>query len=148
MSLKLHKIMFTHFSQKDSRDGIHSYVIANDESQVLEVMSNFIYFEDWEQDGDEGDVSPCRTWWEENPNEVQRATDMGLTVHPVEWGDDEGKPDWVSGPKVTLCKWWRGDPTEPSDLYYGWTTWRWDQGTPISEEEAKVLVATGVASRL
>lgn len=149
--MKLHQVSFTHYSQKDSETGILSWVVAEEDEQVLQFLigDDHLYgWSGWERDGDEGEVGPVNDWWDENPGEVARAESLGLTVHLCDWGDREGKPDWVSGPLTQVIRWWRGDPREVSNLYYGATQVHWDAGKEISIEEAEVLIRLGVATDL
>jgi len=145
--LKLHKITFCHYSQKDSKEGILRYVLAEDEEQVVQHLAeeDLISWEDWEADEDAGEVSPTGEWWDENPDALARAKTLGLTTHLCDWGDREGQPDWVEGKKTDVCRWWRGDPTDVSDLYYGATRIFWGAGKPISPSDAEVFTRLGIA---
>lgn len=145
--MRLHHITFTHYSQKDSETGTLSWVVAEDEEQVVQFLAGGAMpsFSNWERDGDEDEVSPVNSWWDENPGEADRARALGLTVHLCDWGERDGQPDWVSGPRADVARWWRGDPTEVSDLYYGATRVGWDAGVEVSESDVEVLVRLGIA---
>lgn len=150
MTLRLHKITFVHYSQKDSKEGISSYVIASDEEQVVQHLAGGALYswEDWERDGDEGEVEPIAEWWDDNPDAVDRAKALGLTVHMYDWGERLGQPNRVEGKKTDVVRWWRGEIDEVSDLYYGATQFYWDAGVPISNADAEVLVRLGIATDL
>ena len=144
--MKLHRVDVKHYSQKDSHTSIEGFVIADNEEEVLAWVPALCW-EDWESDGDEGSAGPGDEWWDKHPDEHARAEAMGLTVHLCDWGEREGQPDWVEGPKQILLRWWRGDSfDEVSDLYYGATQWDWDEGREITEDEAAVLIRLGVAT--
>lgn len=149
--LRLHKITFVHYSPKDSKEGILRYVVASDEEQVVQHLagSDLLYsWEDWERDGDEDSVEPMAEWWDDNPDAVDRAKTLGLTLHLYDWGDRIGQPNWVEGKKTDVVRWWRGDTTEVSDLYYGATRVYWDAGVAITPADAEVLTRLGIATDL
>jgi hypothetical protein len=141
--VKLHKVTLTHYSQKDSATATVSWLLADDEEQVIAWLcaSRGVYvpWEDWAADEDEGEVSPSDEWWAANPDAKDRAVALGLTL-PVE------KYDGVTGPKTALLRWWRGDFDEPTDLYYGATDYAWDAGVEVTPEDAAVLLRLGVAA--
>ncbi len=145
--MRLYKVKVTHWSPKDSHTSIEGFVVATNEEQVIEWIPNLDGWEDWEAD-EVGEVYPSESWWKEHSSEADRARSMGLTVELCDWGEREGKPEAVMGLKTILLRWWRGDFEEVSDLHYGATQWKWDEGKPISADDAAVLVGCGVAVSL
>ena len=143
--MRLHTIRVKHCAQRGSHTAVETYLLANDEEEVVSWLRDSTCLEDWERDGDEGEVGPTGEWWDDNPEEADRAREMGLTIHLYDWGDREGQPDWVEGPKAQVFRWWRGDFDEPTDLYYGATIWSWDRGLEITQADAEVLLRLGIA---
>ena len=144
--MKLYRVGVRHYSQKDKHRSIERFLVAETEEQVLEWItgSHCTTWEDEEWKTDNGKVGPSNDWWDEHPGEADRARAMGLTVHLCDWGDREGTPEWIEGPKAALLRWWRGEIDDP----YGCTQFDWDGGRRITSEDAAVLVAHEVAIQL
>lgn len=119
--LKLHKIMFKHFSPKDSEEGIRTYVIAVDEKTILQYVNNLT-----------GGV------WADRMRE-----DGPLDIH-----DEDYEVIGTETVEEHLLR-FRGEIEDPdadvSDTYYGVTHWGWDEGVAISDEDAAVLLRLGIA---
>lgn len=113
--MNLYEIKFTHYSPKDSKEGIVCYLTAKDDEQVYEWMKEGIEnftghehhtnYEDSESDGDTLDDKPFK----ESIIESQGCAN--------------------------------NDYVEVSDLYYGATLYRWKLvKEDISQSEIDVLV--------
>ena len=137
--MNLYRIYFCHYSQKDSREGTETYLIAESDEQVMEWLSEQAGWEEIE-DTDTSSVSPTETWWEEHPEKKEQAEALGLKVDP-EYGD-------VEGPKKALILWWNGEVDSTSELYYGCTQWYWELIGEIDDEQrAESLIDLGIAMR-
>jgi len=142
-ALSLFRVYSVHYSPKDSKLGTDFYLVASDEEQVWERVQGLIHDpDDWDEDDDQSEVHPDENWWAANPDAVERAQALGLTVHDSKWDD------WVSGDRVALYRWFRGDHTEVSDTYYGATRYFWTAGLPLDAADACVLVRLELAENL
>ena len=47
--MKLYKIIFTHYSPKDSKTGIRTYIIANDDAQVMRLVDSKYCWGRWQE---------------------------------------------------------------------------------------------------
>ena len=141
--MNLYRIYFRHYSQKDSKRGTETFLLAESDEQVMAWMTEDTqeYFPGWEYltDEDTGCVYKGEDWLQEHPDMVDRAKAMGLTVD--EWGD-------IEGPMKTLILFNRGEVRDPTDLYYGETQWFWELvATDIIDEDAEVLERLGMLCR-
>jgi len=135
--MNLYHIGFCHYSSKDSREGIDTYLIAESDEQVMMWLSK----KAWPFLGDEDTGTLSKYFYERDfPDERERALALGLTIDP-EYGD-------VKGPKRALILLNRGDFEPPSDLYYGHTSWYWRPEGALSEQDAEVLIRLGIAQRV
>ena len=107
--MNLYKIMFEHFSQKDSQTGIKCFLLAEDDEQVYEwLKSDPRLGEDW--------ITTCYEDFEEE--------------------DEEGnfKERLIACQGEMFDEYY-----EPTDLYYGAIAYGWEAIGEWSEEYLKVL---------
>ena len=113
------RVMFTHFSQKDSKDGLLCVVMAPNEEALIAYLDkthNHGSWEDASNDEEEGSWSPAEPLTDE---EAARAEALGLTV--------DREYDSIEGPHAALLRFCHGDTfNEPTDLYYGFTHLFWE----------------------
>lgn len=113
--MKLYKIMFTHYSPKDTEDGIKGYVLAETEVKVMQYIDVTYRLGGW------SDADPLEVWDSKLEKLIERPF---LDKVMKERGD-----------------YWE----EVSDLHYGATQYEWDEGVEISNEDAAVLLRLKVA---
>lgn len=119
--MKLYAIEFRHYSQKDSREGIATYVLADDETTIRDRIDLKYRCGGWKDKDQDG---------------------------PVNIYDDDYE---IIGQETYLARMlrMRGDLNDPdhevTDLYYGATEWGWSDGQEISEALAADLVRLGIA---
>lgn len=136
------KLAFTHYSPKDSEDGVKAFLIVDtDEKLIAYIKKECIRcLDDYD---DEDSVYLCEDWLTTHPNAIDRAKQAGLTVES-EYGLTE-----ISGNKREIILALQGDTTfEAGDLYYGATQYDWSEQRVITDAEAEMLVNLGVATRI
>lgn len=131
-------LRFTHYSPKDSEDGLKELLLAESVEQALPYIDKeYLYDHLKDAEDDEAYHSVDDDWWEQHPGRKEEAVAMGLTVN--EYGS-------VEGPAHVMTRWWRGNSwKEASDAYYGVTHYDWDIAKPVTDEEAAVLLKLGLA---
>lgn len=124
--MKLHKILMRHYAPKDSKEAIVLYVIANNESEILERL-----------DADNGRYTYGA--WKEKDEDSEE---------PYEIYDDKYN---VIGTETYMEKMLRlrgeynDEDADSSDSYYGVTHYGWNEGVKISKEDADTLIRLGIA---
>jgi len=113
--MRLFKVTFMHYSQKDSAEGIKEYLLADTEHEVVEHIDVNHAWESW------SDRDPIDVWDEKLEKLIERPF---LDKILKERGD-----------------YWE----EVSDLYYGATQFGWEEGVEISDTDAEVLLRLGIA---
>ena len=115
--MKLFKVTFMHYSQKDSEEGIKGYVLAETEHEVmLHIDASYVY-DSWK--GSE----PIEVWDEKLEKLIERPfLDKIMKERGEYWQD-------------------------VSDLYYGATQHGWEEGVEISDADAEVLLRLGLAEK-
>jgi len=116
--MKLYTITLTHYSPKDAKSGIDCLLIAENDEQVYEWLkanraSSYKYAE---QDNDLYDIRSDQYPWD-----LIKAN-LTFKEKIIYWRGCSNDPD-----------------TELDDLYYGRTTWSWDEGQEIAEADIGVL---------
>lgn len=135
--MNLYRIYFRHYSQKDSKEGTSTYLIADNDEQVMAWLSEEAGW-DFLDDRDMDTLTEYFGTEFEKPGDRERAEALGLTIDP-EYGD-------VKGTKKALILFTRGETGIPSELYYGCTQWFWELAKEhIEQHEALVLTDLGLA---
>lgn len=121
--MKLYELLFRHYSQKDSEEGIICYLVANSDEEIYE----FIKSEPNIPDGTKWGRSIFNSW---------------------KYKDDKEDSSYEDGHKARLiecCGEMFDDYADISDLYYGLTNYGWKcVCEDISEEQIKILQNVGV----
>lgn len=119
--MKLYKILFRHYSPKDSKEGVKIYALAEDEASIRDRI----------------DATCCYGAWKEKEEDG-----------PVEIYSDDYKVIGQEDYLVRMLR-LRGEYNDPdhevTDLYYGATEWGWDEGQEITEVLASDLIRLGIA---
>jgi hypothetical protein len=127
--MNLYKIMFEHFSQKDSQKGILTYLAANSDSEVYEWLKSEPSSEDW------GSIYNNYNHKEED-NEVFNIYDNDFSII-----DQESFRDRM----IRLHGDMYDEEVELSDLYYGATLYGWTLVKEnISSDDIKIMRELGV----
>ena len=139
---RLFKVTVKHYAPKDSITATLCWLIAADEEAVIaHLIATEITgwdYDDWNEE--EGEIWVDDEYFEQNPGQRERAETLGLKVEADDYGAD------ISGSNSALLRWKRGDFDEYfSDAHYGITNRFWDEGQPIDDADAAVLVRVGVA---
>ena len=124
--MKLYKIIFTHYSPKDSQEGICTYVIANDDEQVMRLV----------------DEKYCWGAWKEKQQIMDEEGEM-LDIYDNHY-NTIGQETFLQ--RVLRYKGECNDPDlEPQDLFYGATYYGWEEtDSDITELSASVLLDLGI----
>lgn len=139
--MKLHKILIRHYSQKDSKEGIVTYVVADNEQEIfdrLDAKNGPYTYGGWRERSEDTD--------DENDDSETVRNDAGHEL--LEIYDDDYK---VIGRETYLERMLRlrgefnDDDAEVEDAYYGVTHYGWDEGVEIGNEDACVLLRLGIA---
>lgn len=121
--LKLYKLLFRHYSQKDSEEGIICYLVANSDEEIYE----FIKSEPNIPDGTKWGRSIFNSWKYKDDKE------------------DSSYEDEHKARLIKCCGEMFDDYADISDLYYGLTHYGWKcVCEDISEEQIKILQNVGV----
>ena len=137
MTASIYKVEFTHYAPKNSEEGIKTLLAAKDDLQVMRWIWRECMFGPSDSTlNAETEVCPSNKWWVEHPEERQRALDLGLEV------DDDMR--YVTGPYRDVMLWWRCDPTGPTELRYGHTTWGWERLGPATKANVAALTSLGL----
>lgn len=138
----LFTLRFTHYSQKDSATGIITYLIAHNDSEVVEyVGQKYPIIEDDQNDESEGFLYLEAEDVEKRPELLSSALALGLSVDKSYIDSYE-----ISGLSHLLTRWNKGDDwKEPADLYYGATFYNWRESKQITQNELDVLYKLGIA---
>ncbi|MEK4427680.1 hypothetical protein MHB54_00320 [Paenibacillus sp. FSL M7-0802] len=127
--MNLYKIMFEHFSQKDSQKGILTYLAANSDSEVYEWLKSEPPSEDW------GNIYNNYNH-KEKDNEVFDIYDNDFSIV-----DQESFRDRM----IRLHGDMYDEEVELSDLYYGATLYGWKAVKEnISFNDIKIMRDLGV----
>ncbi|KAF6620659.1 hypothetical protein HFE03_07980 [Paenibacillus sp. EKM102P] len=127
--MNLYKIMFEHFSQKDSQNGILTYLAANSDSEVYEWLKSEPYSESW------GNIFNNYNY-KEKDNEVFDIYDNDFSII-----DQESFRDRM----IRLHGDMYDEEVELSDLYYGATLYGWNLVREnISFNDIKIMRDLGV----
>lgn len=117
--MKLYKIIFTHYSPKDSKTGICTYAIANDDEQVLRVIDKKYCYGAWQERDEDLDDDYIQEYY----------NGERYLARMLRYKGECNDPD-----------------LEPQDLYYGATYYGWEEtDSDITELSASVLLDLGVA---
>lgn len=121
--LKLYELLFRHYSQKDSEEGVICYLVANSDEEIYE----FIKSEPNIPDGTKWGRSIFNSW---------------------KYKDEKEDISYEDGHKARLiecCGEMFDDYADISDLYYGLIHYGWKcVCEDISEEQIKILQNVGV----
>ncbi|MDY8021116.1 hypothetical protein [Paenibacillus polymyxa] len=127
--MKVYKIMFEHFSQKDSQKGILTYLAADSDSEVYEWLKSEPSSENW------GNIYNNYNHKEED-NEVFDIYDNDFSIV-----DQESFRDRM----IRLHGDMFDENVELSDLYYGATLYGWEVVKEnISFNDIKIMRDLGV----
>ncbi|MET3209658.1 UNVERIFIED_CONTAM: hypothetical protein ABIC26_002605 [Paenibacillus sp. PvR008] len=127
--MNLYKIMFEHFSQKDSQKGILTYLVANSDSEVYEWLKSEPSSEDW------GSIYNNYEY-KEKDNEVFDVYDNDFSIV-----DQESFRDRM----IRLNGDMYDEEVELSDLYYGATLYGWILVKEnIGSDDIKIMRELGV----
>lgn len=124
--MKLHKILLRHCSPKDQVEVTKLFVLANNEADILAQLD----------DDKKGFTFGA---WKERNDEAEEP----LEIHDEDYN--------VIGTETYLEKMLRlrgefnDEEASYEDAYYGVKHWGWDEGVPISDEDAAVLLRLAVA---
>jgi hypothetical protein len=121
--MKLHKIQIRHCAPKDCKESIVSYVLANNENQILSYIDKELLF---------------GTWSDRHVDSLE---------DPISITDNEGNTIGTELYKEKMLR-LRGEfndeDADYSDAYYGVTHYGWDEGITISNEEAETLIKLNI----
>ena len=119
----LYRILFVHYSQKDSKKGIATYVFAQSDEAIYEWLKS---------DPKIGkDYDPC-------------ISGSLLTC----WSDHE-EDDSEFKERIIECKGRMfDDEYEPTDLYYGDTEYGWEWISDVSDELKQSMIELNIAISL
>lgn len=121
--MKLYELLFRHYSQKDSEEGIICYLVANSDEEIYE----FIKSEPEIPDGTKWGRGIFNSW---------------------KYKDDKEDSSYEEEHKTRLiecCGEMFDDCADISDLYYGLTHYGWRcVCEDISEEQIKILQDVGI----
>jgi len=121
--LKLYELLFRHYSQKDSEEGIICYLVANSDEEIYE----FIKSEPEIPDGTKYGRSIFNSWKYKDDNE------------------DSSYEEEHKARLIECCGEMFDDYADISDLYYGLTHYGWKcVCEDISEEQIKILQDVGI----
>lgn len=137
---------FTHYGPKSSETGITTYLITDSMDELIryvdkKYLSNSIAESKAEGEEDvEHSASFSFNHFEENPDDLQRAIDLGLNTKDSGIG-------YLSGPYHLITEFFYGTEwqTPDDDCYYGRTDYNWRNSRTITEEQIKVLLDLGIA---
>jgi hypothetical protein len=124
--MKLHKILLRHCGPKDSIEVTKTYVLANNENDILDRL-----------DDSKGQYTYGQ--WKETSNESEDDYEI--------YDDDYN----VIGTETYLERMLRlrgefnDENASYDDAYYGIKHYGWDEGVVISSEDAEVLIRLGIA---
>jgi hypothetical protein len=119
--MKLYKLLFRHYSQKDSQEGTTGYIVAESDDEVYEALA---YNAGWKD------------------QETYDAEEDGL----IEVYDEEVSEYKRVSVKQNILD-HRGDfhkECDLTDLYYGATLRGWEEGVEITSEEVDTLRKFGI----
>lgn len=114
--MRLFPIKFTHYSPKDSEEGVKGYVLAETEREAMKHIDFNFGNQCWHN------ADPLEVWDEK----LEKIVEVSFLEKIMK----ERGEFWEV----------------PTDLDYGATQWGWDEGVEISEEDAAVLLRLGIAT--
>ncbi len=119
--MKLHKIHFSHYSPKDSEQGVKTYVLADSEIAIRDRIDATFKHGAWKDAEGDGPIDIYNDDFEVIGQEgrLERALRLRGDI------DDENN--------------------DYADAYYGLTFWGWDEGQDITEDLASELIRLGIA---
>lgn len=121
--MKLYELLFRHYSQKDNKEGIICYLVANSDEEIYEFIKS------------EPKIH-CGTEWERDIYNLWK------------YKDDQEDESYEEDHKTRLiecCGEMFDDYADISDLYYGLTHYGWKcVCEDINEDQIKVLQNVGV----
>ncbi len=125
--MQLYSILLRHYSQKDSKTGIVTYVITDNEEKIYDYINQELI------------------WgiWNDHHNDS--------LSEPIEIHDDDFNVIGTEFFKERMLR-LKGEYNDPdadcSDLYYGKTHYGWSNSKEISTDEENTLVNLGIAIKL
>lgn len=114
-NMNLYKIKFTHYSPKDSKEGIFCFLLASNGEEVYEWMKN----NDCKVEGYE----PCNFYFDDH----EQNYDINYEGEPFEWSSMDYKQ--YSGTYKEMVIYFQGEDhpyQEYTDLFYGKTIYGWE----------------------
>ena len=125
--MKLHKILLRHCSPKDSVEVTKLYVLADDEASILAHL-------------DDPKASYTYGAWKERSDEAEGPFEIYDASYNV-----IGTETYLER-MMRLRGEFNDEDANYDDAYYGITHLGWDEGTPISEEDAATLIRLNLAA--
>jgi len=104
--MNLYKIIFAHYSPKDSEEGMKCLVIANNDDEVYEFLVN---------EGEFPDGKSIYCSWKDNEE-----------IEYENWFDENNKSETFKNRMIRLKGEINDDDVELNDLYYGKTQYGWE----------------------
>ncbi len=124
--MKLFKIKMRHCAPRDCKESIFSYVLANDESQVLNYIDKEILFGIWSDRHHDSLSEPIVTKEEGKIIHIEVYKEKMLRIKG-EFNDENA---------------------DYSDAYYGITHYGWEEGIEISESDANILLKLNLVIKI
>ena len=122
--MKLYKIIFTHYGPKDYKSGICTYVIANDDEQVMRLVDSKYCWCAWEDKQKEmAESGELRNVYDDRYNIIGEETFMEYILR---YKGECNDPD-----------------LEPQDCYYGATYYGWEEVDTSKLSWEELAVYTG-----
>ena len=146
--MQLYKLLFEHWSQKDSEKGIKGYFVAeNDEAAYEFVKSceklgyeNLLHlYTSWE------DFEEWNGYYEPDEDEVEEGEDVEPTGFPIyndEW--EQIGMETFKERMIRIGGEMFDDEHDLSDLYYGETRYGWELVGDIRADQCRVLKDLGI----
>jgi hypothetical protein len=121
--MKLHKIQIRHCAPKDCKESIVTFVLANNENQILNYIDTELLFGTWSDRHDDSLSEP-----------------LSITNDD---GDLIGS-EFYKEKMLRLRGEFNDENADYSDAYYGVTHYGWDEGIEITDAEAKTLIKLNI----
>lgn len=124
--MKLYKLLFRHYSQKDSAEGISGYVVAESDAEVYEHLAYGAGWKDQEEYAAEESEDGLIEVYDDDADEYKRVSfKQDIVDHRGDFHKEENL----------------------SDLYYGATLHGWEEGVETSAEEIETLRELGILEK-
>lgn len=116
--MKLYKVTFRHYSQKDSVEGIKELLLANSEEEAFDHVDLKYTYGSWSDKDENGEY---------DPEDFEQA-DESYKARMIRLGGEDND-----------------DEHEVEDLYYGATEWGWEFISDVTPEQQEFLLTNKLA---